>query len=448
MIVNTSSEIQTSTGYVITDNKSGEVIFRFDTIEEFNFSATATVTSYPTEKGINVNDYKYLNADNFSARGLISRRSSNANQIELIQSQLKYYQSGMYGLNIQTKSGLYERYTLADYEIVENADNYGLFEVDMNFKQMLNVDGAQYNRTSYDNDTVDAGISYVQEIPTESTEYNYIKTGIYFDPSLIAGIIQAAEVSGDGTGTIDTDESGGGSSGGSSGESGDSDEPINFDELFNSLKDDESTGLYDYDTKARYTVPEGKTITNYEITSHSALNGPSITQAFVSLKITYDDGTTKSNISDGLKPAAKIQKFPWESEQNYMNSDTSKTAEIHLIDSKIKAAGHWSWVEETYEVTSLVTMYDKSVMTNRMTFTYANDITYSIGGVSESFGHYEQVAVQRGGSTTLSSEDNTYRIYRYMDNVEITDYPDGDTSKRSRYSSNNEMYGTIKVRKR
>lgn len=172
MIINgvDTSQIQYTTSYVITDNKTGDILLRFDTIEEFEFSATSTVTSYPTEKGIMVNDYKYLNADSFKAKGLIARRSSNSTQIELIKAQLKKYQSGMYGMNVQTKSGLYENYTLENYAISENVDNYGLLEVDMSFKQILTING-QTNREAYDDDSVNGGISYVQSTDTTETSY-------------------------------------------------------------------------------------------------------------------------------------------------------------------------------------------------------------------------------------------------------------------------------------
>lgn len=172
MVINgvDTSQIQYTTSYVITDNKTSEILLRFDTIEEFEFSATATVTSYPTEKGIMVNDYKYLNADSFKVKGLIARRSNNQNQLELIKAQLKKYQSGMYGMNVQTKSGLYENYTLENYAISENVDNYGLLEVDMSFKQILTI-GNGNNRESYDDDSVNGGVSYVQEATDSETTY-------------------------------------------------------------------------------------------------------------------------------------------------------------------------------------------------------------------------------------------------------------------------------------
>lgn len=165
MIINgvDTSQVVYSTSYVITDTKTSEILLRFDTIEESSYKSSSTVTSYPTEMGIMASDYKYKNSDTFKAKGLIARRSTNAQQIELIENQLKLYQSGMYGMNIQTKSGLRENYTLEGYEIVENIDNYSLLEVDMEFKEMPKFLG-QNNRASYDNDTKNGGISQVNEV--------------------------------------------------------------------------------------------------------------------------------------------------------------------------------------------------------------------------------------------------------------------------------------------
>ncbi|MBO7735234.1 MAG: hypothetical protein J6S67_21900 [Methanobrevibacter sp.] len=165
MIINgvDTSQVVYSTSYVITDAKSGDILLRFDTIEECSFKSSSTVTSYPTEMGIMASDYKYKNSDSFKAKGLIARRSTNAQQVELITNQLKHYQSGMYAMNIQTKSGLRENYTLEGYEVVESVDNYSLLEVDMEFKEMPKFLG-QNNRDAYDDDTRSGGISQVNEV--------------------------------------------------------------------------------------------------------------------------------------------------------------------------------------------------------------------------------------------------------------------------------------------
>lgn len=156
-----TTKITYATSYIITDAKTQEMILRFDTIEESNFNASSSTTSYPTEWGTMAMDYKYDNPDAFEAVGLIARRTENESDIDDIMKQLEFYKSGMYALNIQTKSGLKENYTLEGYEIVENIDNYSVLEVNMKFKEIpkfLKVN----NRKSSDNDTVSAGVVQVR----------------------------------------------------------------------------------------------------------------------------------------------------------------------------------------------------------------------------------------------------------------------------------------------
>lgn len=158
-----TTKIIYSTSYVITDASTDDILLRFDTIEDCSYKASSTVTSYPTEMGIMANDYKYKNADTFQARGLIARRTNNDSDVDLIKSQLELYQSGMYAMNIQTKSGLRENYTLESYEIPENIDNYSILEVDMNFKEIPKFLSRQ-NRSPADNDTVQTGVVRTKEV--------------------------------------------------------------------------------------------------------------------------------------------------------------------------------------------------------------------------------------------------------------------------------------------
>ena len=124
MIINgqDTSKITYATSYLITDARTNEILLRFDTIEDCNFKGSSTVTSYPTEYGISITDYKYKNSDSITAKGLIARRSNNDSDVDLIRNQLSLYQSGMYALNIQMKSGLRENYTLENFDIPENID--------------------------------------------------------------------------------------------------------------------------------------------------------------------------------------------------------------------------------------------------------------------------------------------------------------------------------------
>lgn len=152
-----TTKIIYSTSYIITDASSNEILLRFDTIEDCSYKASSNVTSYPTEMGIMATDYKYRNSDTFKARGLIARRNNNDSDVDLIKSQLDFYQGGMYAMNIQTKSGLRENYTLEGYEIPENIDNYSVLEVDMDFKEIPKFLRKQ-NRNSCDNDTAQVGV--------------------------------------------------------------------------------------------------------------------------------------------------------------------------------------------------------------------------------------------------------------------------------------------------
>lgn len=159
MIINgqDTSKITYATSYIITDANTNEILLRFDTIESCNFRGVSTVTSYPTEYGIEVTDYKYKNPDSISAKGLIARRTNNDSDVDLIRNQLSLYQSGMYAMNIQMKSGLKENYTLEGFNIPENLGNYSVLEVDMTFKEIPKF-LKQQNRSASDNDTVDTGI--------------------------------------------------------------------------------------------------------------------------------------------------------------------------------------------------------------------------------------------------------------------------------------------------
>lgn len=172
--IGSPAKIVHSSLYVINDSESGEVVLAFDSIDECNFTASANVTKYPTEYGINATDYKYLNPSVIEAIGVINRNSyigKNASQstlakaqtIEKVRAELEHYISGIYKLDVQTKAALRKGYTLSKYEIPETIDNYSLFEVNMTFEQVVTFDNA--NPTfSADSDTVSAGVSQVTQV--------------------------------------------------------------------------------------------------------------------------------------------------------------------------------------------------------------------------------------------------------------------------------------------
>lgn len=164
MIVNSNNTtIGESSSYIITDAGENKIILAFDMIEECEFKASTTVTTYPTERGIQVTDYKYDNPDTLKIRCFMRRTENNAGLLEKLNTELEKYKSGIYAMNIQTKIALRSNYTLTGYSIPENADNYGLFEVEMDFQQILNYTEVSYREAS-DKDTVSSGISQVTEV--------------------------------------------------------------------------------------------------------------------------------------------------------------------------------------------------------------------------------------------------------------------------------------------
>lgn len=127
-------------------------VLAFDSIREAGFEATSSVTDYPLENGTSVTDYKYDNPDTLTVIGVISRTNAGLTDVKetywsgrdaLInktRQALDRYKKGIYRLKIQTKSGVYDWMTLQDYRIPENYDNYGLFEVEMTFVQIIRPD--------------------------------------------------------------------------------------------------------------------------------------------------------------------------------------------------------------------------------------------------------------------------------------------------------------------
>lgn len=171
-IGNPSSVVYSSL-YVISDSDTGEIVMTFDSIDETRFKASSNVTSYPTEKGINVVDYKYDNPNVLDVIGTISRASfignrygqdvsAKAQTVEKTRTELEHYKSGIYKLDIQTKAALRQGYTLANYEIPETIDNYSQFEVIMHFVEVKSL--SSYNPSaSSDTDTVNLGEVQVKE---------------------------------------------------------------------------------------------------------------------------------------------------------------------------------------------------------------------------------------------------------------------------------------------
>ena len=139
----------------------------FDTIEESSFKASSTLTGYPTESGVTVTDYKFDNPDTVTLRGIASRASvlSAGDAVTQIKANLKFLKSGVYLCEVKTRNDTYKDLSLVDYEIFEDADNFGALVVDMTFEQVIRLDGnTSINANPADNDTLDGGLAFIKRI--------------------------------------------------------------------------------------------------------------------------------------------------------------------------------------------------------------------------------------------------------------------------------------------
>ncbi|MDR0675475.1 MAG: hypothetical protein LBF97_00335 [Elusimicrobiota bacterium] len=128
-----------------------EILFQFDTIQESEFTGKATITSHPTEYGIDVLDYKYKEPNELKIRGIISQKNfiavlgfsllkNKADIINKIQENLEKYINGIHAVNIKTKYNIYKDYTLTKYSIKDTLDEYGIFAVDMEFIKIVKLE--------------------------------------------------------------------------------------------------------------------------------------------------------------------------------------------------------------------------------------------------------------------------------------------------------------------
>lgn len=163
ILTDSNKTMSESTSYIITDTKSGEVIFMFDMVEECEFKASSTVVAYPTERGIKVTDYKYDSPDSIKLNCFSHRKENTKQQRDRILSQLEHYKSGLYAIDIQTKAGLRTNYTISGYTIPENADNYSLLEINLECQQIIDFNQEDV-RDDSDMDTVPTGITQPRKV--------------------------------------------------------------------------------------------------------------------------------------------------------------------------------------------------------------------------------------------------------------------------------------------
>ena len=166
--------------YSVVGVKSGRVELEFDTIDECTTSGSATVTKYPTEKGIQVTDYKYKKPDTETMVGIVSEggltgassiyrimgKWDRKSAIEAIRTNLDVLVSNMTLLNIQTRNaGRRTNMTLTAYEVNETYDTFGTMQVTMQFQQVpqFNKNGT-VARNASDLNTTDTGIMNTQSL--------------------------------------------------------------------------------------------------------------------------------------------------------------------------------------------------------------------------------------------------------------------------------------------
>lgn len=151
--------------------KDSKVYLTFDTIIECKYSRSLEITDYPfeTRGGLTrITEYGYNNPDAISMVGIKSYDSivggklaevfDIKNEIDLIKQKLDYLTSGIFKLQIKTRNGLREYFTLQKYELPENLENFNTLEVSMTFKQVLDNNDKDKNlRDVDDQDTKNGG---------------------------------------------------------------------------------------------------------------------------------------------------------------------------------------------------------------------------------------------------------------------------------------------------
>lgn len=160
--------------YSFTNAKTREIILTFDSIRESNVDASAEICNIPLETGFKQTEYKYPNPTTIEFTAVIQKSSVLLNKLsdytDLVKNKedliaktiqvLEEYKNYLIPVNITTKSGAYNNYTLKGYYIPENIDNYSLFEVKTQFEQiMTNVEEQQNYKNKYDTKTVNNGLA-------------------------------------------------------------------------------------------------------------------------------------------------------------------------------------------------------------------------------------------------------------------------------------------------
>jgi len=155
--------------YAVFEADTSKVVFVFDTIEELEFRADSSITSYPIESGVLKTDYLYRNPNIIEIVGRTSKKSLLAqgfnfltdkeSSIQKINENLTTYTQGIYNLNIQTKIALRKGFTLQKFTIPENLDTYGMLTVQMTFQEIMGMETTGTAlKDEFNADTISAGI--------------------------------------------------------------------------------------------------------------------------------------------------------------------------------------------------------------------------------------------------------------------------------------------------
>lgn len=183
MLLNTIKFLLGST-YSIIGTEDDKVWLEFQTIDECSMTGNAVVTKYPTEKGIQMTDYKYMSPDTVTIVGIVQRNGMNPNipeinslnpimgtwdratAVERIRENLRTLTRNMIRLTVKTRNGgLWTNMTLTDYTIDETPENFGLFQVTMQLQEVpqFNEQG-EVVRNAADTSTKSTGITETRPV--------------------------------------------------------------------------------------------------------------------------------------------------------------------------------------------------------------------------------------------------------------------------------------------
>lgn len=150
---------------ILKDNK---LYLEFDTIVDCNYERSLQITDFPFESknGMSrITEYMYPDPDTFTIKAFKSRSSLltnkliNAdNEIKQIEQKLSILSKGIYRLQIKTRNGLRQYFTLQKFNMPETYDNFGMLEISMIFKQVITgKDWNNVQRNIEDTNTINGG---------------------------------------------------------------------------------------------------------------------------------------------------------------------------------------------------------------------------------------------------------------------------------------------------